>query len=359
MSRSSSPRAQATPSPPVSPSAILEGWELERAARFASVLGGSACTALGCAAGIFTRAQAEAFLAAHPLSAGLAEPRLVPLVPLPDLLAGARAAGYAVGYFEAWDGYSLEAVLARRRARALARHRRLRLPARRPGLARPRRDRDPRPHRAHPRRAQRRPALADPERGADASTTACAASRPASTLSCSATATLADDRRARRGRPRSGESRSRQSWARSPDGDSSGRVDDSHASLTDPDEAAAFVSDDGSRRARRLDRQRPHARGRRRDGRPRSARRHPAGDRRAARRARRQRLPGGGGRRGDRGSASRSSTSARSEARVPRRPGAALGVGAPDASPHDLVGSHRHPTWRCGRATPSSSACAR
>lgn len=48
--------------------AILEGWELERAARFASVLGGSACTALGCAAGIFTRSEAEAFSAAHPLS---------------------------------------------------------------------------------------------------------------------------------------------------------------------------------------------------------------------------------------------------------------------------------------------------
>jgi fructose-bisphosphate aldolase class II len=35
----------------------------------------------------------------------------VPLVPLPDLLARARSDGYAVGYFEAWDGYSLEAVL--------------------------------------------------------------------------------------------------------------------------------------------------------------------------------------------------------------------------------------------------------
>jgi len=44
---------------------ILEGWELERSVRFASVIGGSACTALGCWAGVFTRAQAEAFLAAH------------------------------------------------------------------------------------------------------------------------------------------------------------------------------------------------------------------------------------------------------------------------------------------------------
>lgn len=34
------------------------------------------------------------------------------LVPLPELLAAARAGSYAVGYFEAWDGDSLEAVLA-------------------------------------------------------------------------------------------------------------------------------------------------------------------------------------------------------------------------------------------------------
>jgi sugar/nucleoside kinase (ribokinase family) len=47
---------------------ILEGWELERSVRFASVIGGSACTALGCWAGVFTRAQAEEFIAAHPES---------------------------------------------------------------------------------------------------------------------------------------------------------------------------------------------------------------------------------------------------------------------------------------------------
>src|SRR4249920_3770591 len=35
----------------------------------------------------------------------------MPLAPLPGLLAAARAGGYAVGYFEAWDGYSLEAVV--------------------------------------------------------------------------------------------------------------------------------------------------------------------------------------------------------------------------------------------------------
>jgi ketose-bisphosphate aldolase len=34
----------------------------------------------------------------------------MPIVPLPDLLAAAREGGYAVGYFEAWDSYSLEAV---------------------------------------------------------------------------------------------------------------------------------------------------------------------------------------------------------------------------------------------------------
>jgi sugar/nucleoside kinase (ribokinase family) len=44
---------------------LLEGWELEHAVQFASVVGGSACTALGCWAGVFTRAEAEAFLAEH------------------------------------------------------------------------------------------------------------------------------------------------------------------------------------------------------------------------------------------------------------------------------------------------------
>jgi ketose-bisphosphate aldolase len=35
----------------------------------------------------------------------------VPLVPLQKMLASARSGGYAVGYFEAWDACSLEAVL--------------------------------------------------------------------------------------------------------------------------------------------------------------------------------------------------------------------------------------------------------
>lgn len=36
----------------------------------------------------------------------------MPLIPLPELLAHAREHGYALGYFESWDSYSLEAVLA-------------------------------------------------------------------------------------------------------------------------------------------------------------------------------------------------------------------------------------------------------
>jgi ketose-bisphosphate aldolase len=35
----------------------------------------------------------------------------MPVVPLPQLLAAAREGGYAVGYFEDWDSYSLEAVV--------------------------------------------------------------------------------------------------------------------------------------------------------------------------------------------------------------------------------------------------------
>lgn len=45
---------------------ILEGWPLERSVRFASVMGASVCTALGCYAGAFTRDGADAFVAAHP-----------------------------------------------------------------------------------------------------------------------------------------------------------------------------------------------------------------------------------------------------------------------------------------------------
>src|SRR5215472_3713345 len=33
------------------------------------------------------------------------------IVPLPYLLSKAKAGGYALGYFESWDSYSLEAVI--------------------------------------------------------------------------------------------------------------------------------------------------------------------------------------------------------------------------------------------------------
>ncbi len=46
---------------------ILEGWDLRTTVRFASVIGASACTALGCAAGIFSRPEADMFAAEHPL----------------------------------------------------------------------------------------------------------------------------------------------------------------------------------------------------------------------------------------------------------------------------------------------------
>jgi sugar/nucleoside kinase (ribokinase family) len=41
----------------------LEGWETERTLGFASVLGASACTKLGCTDGVFDRQEAERFLA--------------------------------------------------------------------------------------------------------------------------------------------------------------------------------------------------------------------------------------------------------------------------------------------------------
>jgi sugar/nucleoside kinase (ribokinase family) len=44
---------------------LLAGWDLERTVRFASVIGASATTALGCTAGVFSRAEAEAFMEEH------------------------------------------------------------------------------------------------------------------------------------------------------------------------------------------------------------------------------------------------------------------------------------------------------
>ena len=42
---------------------VLEKWEMARTLRFANAIGASACMALGCNAGVFTRPQADAFLA--------------------------------------------------------------------------------------------------------------------------------------------------------------------------------------------------------------------------------------------------------------------------------------------------------
>jgi sugar/nucleoside kinase (ribokinase family) len=44
---------------------LLARWDVERAVRFASVVGASATTALGCTAGVFSRAEAEAFMKEH------------------------------------------------------------------------------------------------------------------------------------------------------------------------------------------------------------------------------------------------------------------------------------------------------
>ncbi len=53
---------------------LLEGWDLGRTLAFASAVGGSCCTRLGTTAGVFTRAEAEAFLASHPFTLKEAEP---------------------------------------------------------------------------------------------------------------------------------------------------------------------------------------------------------------------------------------------------------------------------------------------
>ncbi len=41
---------------------LLQNWPLRRSLEFASVIGASACTKLGCTAGLFTRAEADAYL---------------------------------------------------------------------------------------------------------------------------------------------------------------------------------------------------------------------------------------------------------------------------------------------------------
>lgn len=46
---------------------MIEGWSPEQRLRFAGAVGASACTKLGCTKGVFTRAEADAFVAAHSL----------------------------------------------------------------------------------------------------------------------------------------------------------------------------------------------------------------------------------------------------------------------------------------------------
>jgi sugar/nucleoside kinase (ribokinase family) len=46
---------------------LLKQWSLADTLRFASMIGASACTQLGCTGGVFTRAEAEAYLQSHQL----------------------------------------------------------------------------------------------------------------------------------------------------------------------------------------------------------------------------------------------------------------------------------------------------
>jgi sugar/nucleoside kinase (ribokinase family) len=46
----------------------LQGWDVERSLRFASVIGASACTKLGCTAGVFDRSEAERVLDEYALT---------------------------------------------------------------------------------------------------------------------------------------------------------------------------------------------------------------------------------------------------------------------------------------------------
>lgn len=47
---------------------LLAGWGLPQTVRFASAIGASACTRLGCTTGVFTRTEAEAFMEMHTVS---------------------------------------------------------------------------------------------------------------------------------------------------------------------------------------------------------------------------------------------------------------------------------------------------
>ena len=47
---------------------LLEEWSVPESLRFASAIGASACTQLGCTTGVFTRSLANAYLQTHPLT---------------------------------------------------------------------------------------------------------------------------------------------------------------------------------------------------------------------------------------------------------------------------------------------------
>ena len=47
---------------------LLEQWTLRDSLRFASLIGASACTQLGCTGGVFTRAEAERYVQSHQLT---------------------------------------------------------------------------------------------------------------------------------------------------------------------------------------------------------------------------------------------------------------------------------------------------
>jgi sugar/nucleoside kinase (ribokinase family) len=46
---------------------LLEGWDPRETLRYASAIGASACTRLGCTTGVYTRAEVEAYVASHDL----------------------------------------------------------------------------------------------------------------------------------------------------------------------------------------------------------------------------------------------------------------------------------------------------
>ena len=260
------------------------------------------------------------------------------LVPLTGLLADALAGGYAVGYFEAWDGYSLEAVLEAAEAErapvilgfgcllvdqgwldaggieTLA------------CLGRGAAERSRVPvslllNEAH--------TLEHALRGVEAGFNAVM-------LCSSEVETVSRLVREAHGRGVAVEGE----LGALPDavGD---EIDASRASLTDPERGRRLRRGHRRRLPRRLLRQRPRARGAHRGGRPRAARRRAPARRGAARRPRRHELPGRGGRGRDRARRGEVQRRHRAQAGIPRRADGGRRVRPrPSASPHDLLGSH-------------------